>query len=196
MTTSTKKRPTVAPSFKPTSREELEAKRRGHYEAIGPSGAGYLVRKVNLRRHAFAGGLPGELLEFALSGGGRQTLRDMADGDTARLKAYQDYLDRLVCATIIMEPPLTPADLHGSDELEDDPLVPVVDQEWAQDLAFGRTEDDALGRRIWGPEPLSTFDYVEDFFGKAHRCPEGCQDCAEAKGTMQRLFTAMRLGEE
>lgn len=177
----------VPPSLKPTSREDLEARREG-VVCQGPSGAVYRVRRVNLRRHAFAGGLPGNLVEFALSGDGRRVLREAADGEKDTLEAYQAYLDRLVCATIV-DPAITVDDL-GKAELEDDPLIPVVDQEWAQDLAFGRTEDDGLGRRIWGPEPLDSFESMREYFAKAHACPPECPRCGVVEEEMQRLFTA------
>lgn len=139
----------------PVRREELEA-RRGGVVCPGPSGTIYRVRSLNLTRHMMSGGLPPELLAVAQQAS-RGLDRAVAESTSPEmLAAMREYSDRLVLA-VIVEPSLTLADLGDPTNLEDEPLLPAVDYEWALALAEGKTDEDGEGRRIWGPAPPDWF---------------------------------------
>lgn len=170
----------VPPTFKPSSRADLEARRKG-VVARGPSGAVYRIRKVNLRRQVELGSLPTELRKIALASvrsqmnGGEvasELTEDDMDALNARRQAQRDEDDRLLLATVI-EPKLTLDDL-GTDELDDDPVVPAVDQEWLVAVARGTATRDGEGRSLWGPDPVTLIQV----FQREHDCQPDCKHCA------------------
>lgn len=170
--------PAVTPTLKPSSRAELERKKKG-VVARGPSGALYRIRKPNLARYLEAGALPTELRRLALravnselgSGPAAQMTEEDLEAMSAAREQQRAYHDRLVLATVI-EPPLKPEDL-GSGELEDDPFLPAVDYEWLLAVAQGSEQRDAEDRMLWGPEPRSRME----IFQRHHECAEDCEAC-------------------
>jgi len=181
----TKTQPRVPPTLRPSSRADLERKRKGVL-ATGPSGAVYRIRKVNLARHAEAGGMTAQLrraaVEAMTKGGGTPegTIAQL-DPDVLQemLEQEREVSDRLVLATVI-EPKLTPEDL-GGDDLEDDPVLPAVDYEWLLAVAQGKRVQDGQGRILWGPAPLDLWDVWRDAHKRHGLCSdEDCAACEEA----------------
>lgn len=173
--TTRRKHAAIVPTLAPSSRADLEQKRKG-VVARGPSGAVYRLRQINLQRHALSGGLPAQLIQVAMEG--QEAIGAMfeqmargADGD-ADQAPIRDYLDNLVIASVI-EPVLGKDDLGDPGKLDDDALVPAVDYEWIVSVAFRESDVDAEGRRLWGVEPFSRFQLFRDFHGCAADC-EGC----------------------
>lgn len=170
----------VPPSLQPSSRADLEKKRHGVL-AEGPSGAVYRIRKVNLARHAEAGGMTARLREAAVAAISKgatspvEALQELKQEEVSELFADErGYLDRLVIATVI-EPALTEEDL-GTGELADDPVLPTVDYEWLLQVARGREYRDGRGRWLWGSPPLDAWE----IWIKAHGCGDNCADCVDA----------------
>ena len=75
-----KKQDKITPTRVVSSREAFERKRRGVL-ATGPSGEVYRLRRLNLERHAFAGGLPKGFAKIATEGEDAvaQLFADMGD---------------------------------------------------------------------------------------------------------------------
>lgn len=169
-----------------TTRAELEA-RRGGVVCPGPSGAVYKVRKPSLLDQAMAGGLPRTLLTAASTAEAIEALTDesLTPEQVERFRAYRRVLILATLVELESGEEVREEDL-GSGELDDDPLIPVIDQEWAFALAQGFMDRDGLGRRIWGPEPLDRFA----IFRQAHQCGDECVGCVQAV----HFFTA--IGDE
>ena len=167
-----KKPSPITPTFAPSSREDLEARRSG-VVALAPSGAFYRVRPINLERHALSGGLPYKLRQLATQGErGINRMLAAADEEVDEMgTTVRDYLDNIVLATIV-EPKLEKADL-GSGELTDDPLLHRDDYKWALRIALGEEDRDGEGRLLWGRELLNRYD----LFRAEHACDPECEAC-------------------
>ncbi len=178
----TKTQQKIPPTLKPSSRRDLEAKRRG-VMAVGPSGSTYRLRKINTARRFENGDVDLSLKRIALKaidtsfGQPRMNFEALSDDDRDTLikseEQQRDQNDRLVLATVI-EPPLSPEDL-GTGELDDDPVLPSVDYDWLLGVAQGKFVADAEGRYLWGPPPRNLLDV----FQKHHGCADDCEHCAD-----------------
>ena len=125
-------------------RESLETVARA------PSGYVYRVRRMNLQRHALAGGFPAKLRETAIRQAlGQSAVADDDDNDLGeRALELAAYFDEVV-RQVIIEPPLaTDADLE---------LLPPQDFDWAVGIAMGTVTEDADGQPLWGGGGLARF---------------------------------------
>lgn len=174
-------------TLKPSSREDLLQASKG-VVAVGPSGAVFRIRAINVERHALAGGLPQSLRRLATQGarGVDKLLSANEDKvDKAGLKT-RDYLDKLVLATI-MEPKLQQEDL-GTGELDDSPLLHPADYKWALNIAFGNEDEDGEGKLLWGRMPINRLA----IWREEHDCPEECAACVQV---VTRFTTAGATGD-
>ena len=166
-------------TLKPSSRAELERKRKGVL-ATAPSGAVYRLRSMDLTRHALAGGLPAHLIQLGLAGkeGLKRVFEEMAEAEGAedevleRYAGVREYMDKIVLASV-MEPELKEADLGDPAKLDSNSLVPGMDYQWIVAVGLREEDYDAQGRRLWGLEPLSKFQLFRHF----HDCTEDCPGC-------------------
>lgn len=161
---------------KPKIASLADLKKKREIVAPGPSGFTYLVRPINLERHALSGGLPAKLRAVAAKGaeGVNELLAEGTDERVSEEGAtVKTYLDSLVAATIV-EPRLY---ADGTQDVSDEAidLVPPVDYKWALAIAMGECDEDGEGKRLWGREPLSKWATFRVF----HGCGEDCDGCSK-----------------
>lgn len=182
----------VPPTYDPSGSDAIKAARE--VTRPGPSGIVYTLRPINLERHALAGGLPARLRQIALAGSdaidklllGEDEVEVAEDDEpiSPDAKAAQNdaradvlmYLDGLVRTLLVS--------VEWNDvDVED---IPPVDYKWAVKIAMGEGDEDGEGRRLWGREPLSRFNYFRHF----HGCDEDCEGC----NGVREFFSATVLG--
>lgn len=173
-----------------TKKARMKAKRAA-VTCSAPSGEEVTIQPPNLERHALSGGLPSRLKAIAEAGVAAvdKAIKEASEGDPETLT----YLDGIVCRTLIdpeIEPPTWemrhPKREDGEDDLDapavmtliagEDPneyLLPI-DYKWLLLVAFGETDFDGEGKRLWGREPVSRFR----LFREEHGCAEDCDGCA------------------
>jgi len=152
---------------------ELQASRE--IVAVGPSGAAYKIRPLNLERYALSGHLPAELRKIALSGatGVDAALGGDEDALVEHGEQVRDYMDDLV-RQVVVEPDLAGVDL---DELH------PADYKWLVRIAMGEEDRDGEERRLWGREPLS----VWGTFRAEHGCSEDCESCDRLRRSVAEI---------
>lgn len=168
---------------KATTADELRAS-RVLTARVAPSGNRYDVRPLNLERLALSGGLPARL-RHAASRGAAGVNDLLASDEDERLSSegadVQEWLDRL-CAEVIVSPSLYRTDAAGEPVIEDGQkvvdaelidLLPPIDYKWAIAIALGEEDEDGVGARLWGREPLSRWAV----FRSEHGCDEDCPGC-------------------
>ena len=153
---------------------------------VSPSGFDVTIRPPSVERHALSGGLPTRLKQMAAEGieGIDKAIHEAdTEGDAEMLT----YLDGIVARTFVnpaFEPPVYETQvldeetgdlgivLVSGDKL-DEFLLPA-DYRWAMLVAFGETDTDGEGKRLWGREPISRWKT----FREEHECAEDCAGCA------------------
>lgn len=183
-----KAKPRIPSTLKPSSRAELEKRRKG-FVARGPSGIWYRLRPLSIERHAFAGGMPPSLAQVV--GESEESvatlLQELARPDQTpeereASKEVVRYLDRIVLASV-MEPALTEDDLGDAGNLANESLVPAEDFMWLVSVALRSTAHDAEGRRLFGFEPELQLNIFRAF----HECAEDCEHCNEMNAALAQL---------
>lgn len=135
-----------------------------------PTGLKVRLRSVTLDELAADEALPDDLVAVAVNERTGLTAVELArrvSEDTGSAREYSQQIlrlrDKLVLRAVV-EPDLTEADLD-----EVDPF----DKDMVANIASRQTDVDATGRRVWGVEPLNTFQVFRD----KHGCVEGCAAC-------------------
>ena len=142
-----------------------------------PGGHEFLVRPPNMELHALSGGLPSKLrrLSTVSSQELNRTLASEGEGDEA-LAETRDYLVSVV-RLMVLDP-----DLSGLSSWEEiDAVLLPEDFHFLLELGQRERSYDAVGRRLWGLEPLGRWET----FREVHSCAEDCEACGE----LQRRFS-------
>lgn len=156
-----------------------EWQRRRFAKATLPTGQEVTLRAVTLDELAALDALPDDLVAVAwyekLPGGISAQIPapelQTPEGAARARKLSQDTLalrDKLVLAAVV-EPAITETDL---------PSLDPFDKDMVANLASRQDDLDATGRRVWGVEPLNTFQDFRDVHG-CDAGPEPCPGCAE-----------------
>jgi hypothetical protein len=151
-------------------------KQRRYALATLPTGLKVRLRSVTLDELAAEEGLPDTLVRVAvleqLPGGAvAEMARDMVAGPEGIARTRElsrDVLalrDRLILRAVV-EPALEQADLADLDPFDKGMIAALASRE---------RDDDAAGRRVWGVEPLNTFQVFRD----VHGCAEDCPSCGQ-----------------
>lgn len=135
-----------------------------------PSGHEFLVRPPNMELHALSGGLPSKLRRLSGVNAAElnRTLASEGEGDEA-LAETRDYLVSVV-RLMVVEP-----DLSALSWEEIDAVLLPEDFHFLLELGQRERSYDALGRRLWGLEPLDRWAT----FRTLHGCAEDCPACLE-----------------
>lgn len=152
-----------------TSPSVSDWKRRRHAPATLPTGQQVTLRRLTLDELAADDALSNELVAAVVlelqPGGIAVEMARLQDLEKQR-ELGRDMLrvrDALVLRAVV-EPALEPADI---------PELDPFDKAMIADIASGQSDVDATGRRVWGVEPLNTFQAFRD----EHGCDEGCEAC-------------------
>lgn len=136
--------------------------------ATMPSGHEFLLRPPTMELHLLSSGLPATVQRMV--GTDTNKMAEALSGDDPEAKqAASDYFLHIV-RLVVVEP-----DLTSIETVEDlDALLIPADFSFLNEIAMRERVHDALGRRLWGLEPLTRWES----FRKQHGCAEDCEACA------------------